>query len=176
MRDVVKALLSWIFAALLWLGDRLYGDAIFNWVRPLIPPSIANPSVEMLVWLATSVGPPIALVALGVYFFVRASRKQLVEVGQETADFAADLKAVEGFNRIVDSGRWALDRAANWKALPAVWYEKDRPEREVIEARLRQALDREIHDQLAQGKLMGARWRFERPDTNSRGRVEANQA
>lgn len=63
------------------------------------------------------------------------------------------VRAVEGFNKIIDYSRWAHDGAKNWQSLQPVMYEKDQPERTVIEARLRQALAGQIHDHLAQGRL-----------------------
>lgn len=74
MGDRIKAFLSWVAAGGVWLGDRLYGDAIFNWVRPMIPPEIMDPSASNVLWVITSLGPPAALIGLGVYFLVRGSQ------------------------------------------------------------------------------------------------------
>jgi len=72
---------------------------------------------------------------------------------QPDSEPSPDLKAVEAFNEIIDFSQWAHEHAANWRALPAVVYENSKTEYEVIERRLSQALDRELHDLLAQGKI-----------------------
>lgn len=66
-----------------------------------------------------------------------------------------DLKAVAGFNTILDRSEWAHKRSRDWTKLPAVpfAFEHGRSHRAVKEERLRHALDTEIHDLLAQGQL-----------------------
>jgi hypothetical protein len=86
MGDRTKGLLSWIGAAVFWLGDRLYGDAVFGWVRPMIPAFLANPTLDAVMWFATSVLPPLVLVALGIYFFRRSARSYpLVQTSKHDA-------------------------------------------------------------------------------------------
>lgn len=60
-------LVSWILAALWWIADRLWGDKIFEWVKPLIPSVISDASAENIV----TFGPLLLLILLGFCFIVR---------------------------------------------------------------------------------------------------------
>lgn len=68
---------SWVLAGVYWLADRLYGDAIFNWLRPMIPQELADP--DGVIWVVTSFGPPAVLLILGAYLIV-TGRSTAVDV------------------------------------------------------------------------------------------------
>lgn len=61
--------------------------------------------------------------------------------------------AAESFLRLLYQSRWAKSRAKQWRELPALAYETDKPEVDVIEGRLRAALDRELHNALRKGMI-----------------------
>jgi hypothetical protein len=74
-----KGGISWFLAGGSWLLDRLYGDHIFAAVKPMIPQSLQ--SWETALSSAIAYGPPLILVALGLYFFVTAAQLHLVMIG-----------------------------------------------------------------------------------------------
>lgn len=57
-----------------WLVDHLHGDAIFEWLRPMIPDWAVSPSLDKAMSLGLSFGPPILLIALGAYFLWQGGR------------------------------------------------------------------------------------------------------
>lgn len=91
MRKLVVGLLSWVGAGVWWIVDRLWGDAVFAAVRPMIPDWLADASQAWplaMDW-AVSYGPPAALFALGGYFFWTGRRAIRDLVGE--ADTRGDL-------------------------------------------------------------------------------------
>lgn len=89
MRDWIRKLLegffSWVTAGVWWLFDRLYGDAIFEWLRPMIPDWAASPTLDRALSLGLSFGPPIILFALGAFFLWRGWRKVTRSPGESEA-------------------------------------------------------------------------------------------
>lgn len=72
MRGIVKGAASYIGSALWWITQQLYGDAILKWLQPMIPAWAIHPTLADWVWWAISFGPPLLLVLIGTYFFVRS--------------------------------------------------------------------------------------------------------
>ena len=68
--DRLKGLLSWLGGGASWLLDKLFGDKVFAWVRPMLDPAL-NLDWLRLVW---EYGVPFSFAALGGYFFWRAGR------------------------------------------------------------------------------------------------------
>ena len=75
VRKLVEGVLSFIGAAIWWLVDRLWGDAIFAAIRPMIPNWAIDPPVAAWIEGTISYGPPLALVILGSYFFLSGRRQ-----------------------------------------------------------------------------------------------------
>jgi hypothetical protein len=64
-----------------------------------------------------------------------------------------DINANDAFDLILTRSKWAKSHRHNWKSLPRVMYEKDRPEATVIDERLKAEFGREIHNKLRSGKI-----------------------
>ena len=79
-------------------------------------------------------------------------------------------RAAESFQRILRQSRWAKKRAKQWRQLPPLVFETDKSEADVVEGRLRLALDKEIHDALRKGRIQalgtGGATSTERPIQN----------
>lgn len=64
LKSSLAVLANFCAAGIVWVVDRLHGDAIFAWVRPMIPEWVSSPTLDhALTW-----GPPVVLVAVGVFF------------------------------------------------------------------------------------------------------------
>ena len=70
-----KAFWSCTAAALWWLLDRLYGDAIFAWLKPSMPDWLTDPPIWSWLDFAASYVPPAILVALGLFFYLSGRRQ-----------------------------------------------------------------------------------------------------
>lgn len=77
--DKLKGLGFQLLAAFWWLcewvGDKLFGDAAFGWVRAMLVP-IANLPWSDIAW---NYGIPLLLSGIGFYFFLRGDREKAAE-------------------------------------------------------------------------------------------------
>lgn len=67
-----RALSSWAGSITWWLCSHIWGDRVWAWLDPMIPDSVRNftPTLSLLL----TYGPPLALFALGFYFYLKKSR------------------------------------------------------------------------------------------------------
>jgi hypothetical protein len=77
MRSFLKGAASYLGSAIWWITDKLWGDQLFKWARPMIPDWLAYPALEDVTRWAIAYGPPLGLFALGTFFFLR-NRKEKV--------------------------------------------------------------------------------------------------
>jgi len=89
----------------------------------------------------------IAFLLLSLVFVLEAAYR-LSGRGSVTTE-----RAAESFHRILRESRWAKTHAKQWQRLPALTYETGKSEADVVEGRLRAALDKEIHNALRKGSI-----------------------
>ena len=76
MSKALGGLASFLGSATLWLCDKIWGDTIFSWVKPMIPERVvAGVQLNGLVGSIISYAPPAALAALGFYLFWSTLRR-----------------------------------------------------------------------------------------------------
>src|SRR5947199_6757106 len=117
----VKASLSAVGAALWWLADKLWGDRVFAWLRPMIPTWMAEPVVSDWIESALSYGPFVALILLAIYFFwtgKRESRQPTTENWQDELSISPASRMLIGLISTPTDGA-AVWMAPHWP-IPAV--------------------------------------------------------
>ena len=121
-----------------WTGTRALIENVDNWLS-------ANAKYPALFALAVGI-------VLGTTIIpeVWASYRNHFWPPKEEGDYPA----AEAFNDALYRSKWAKQRAKNWENLPAVPYETGLSQAEVIEKRLRQALNRTLHDELRAAQLV----------------------
>lgn len=153
MRKALKGLLSWSAAGFWWLLDRLYGDAFFKKVQPMIPDWAASLSLDKVLSWVFSFGPPITLFVFGAYFFL-SGRKEIKSIDSVHAQPVPDLPVVEAFNTALSQSKWAKELAESPERMPEGIYENSMDsDAERIAGRLRRQLNKAIHDALRLNQL-----------------------
>lgn len=121
-----------------WVGAKLMLTSLNNWIHN----HAAYPALF------------IALLSCLVTIFLYFEAWPLLRDYAFPRKVAPDLNAREAFVSALANSKWAKINAARWQNLPALMYETGKPEIEIIEARLKQALTKKIHDELRKGNLV----------------------
>ena len=67
MGNFFKSIFSAFLAVVWWVFERLWGDEVFERMRPMIPESLQSPSMDQIItW-----GPVITFFLIGGYFFYK---------------------------------------------------------------------------------------------------------
>lgn len=67
-----KAAIAIILGGFWWAVDRLYGDEVWRWIKPMIPTQLS--SFRGLLEFLVSYGPPIAFISFGVWLLWKNRR------------------------------------------------------------------------------------------------------
>jgi hypothetical protein len=96
MRAPAKGLVSFVASGCTWLLDRRYGDEVFRAFRPVIPSRVTDAALDD----ALTFGPPVLLLLVGCYFFLRAAGcKQGVEGKLRFIDVFPQAQELVGLER-----------------------------------------------------------------------------
>jgi hypothetical protein len=68
-----RVLVTWAASALWWLADHIWGDRFWAFLSPMIPLSVVNYTPSLATFV--TYGPPIFLLLLGFYFWLRQRKK-----------------------------------------------------------------------------------------------------
>lgn len=103
--SVAKVVWPYLLSAVYGVLDRIFGDRVFAWIKPLIPQEL---SPENLRLLATYV-PPLLFIALGLYLnFGR--KKSIAEAAARNSSVGGDFS--DQILRMANNS-WSINQTAN---------------------------------------------------------------
>ena len=81
MGKVFQIIWPWISSAIWWVADRIWGDRVFESVKPMIPEEILNiPTRELITWV-----PTIVLVSIGILIAIKKTKTPEISKIQNSA-------------------------------------------------------------------------------------------
>jgi hypothetical protein len=106
-------------------------------------------------WVAHAAYPSLAALGVGLFFslFLFPETLSLVRRHLFPPNYEADIDAKKACQTILERSKWAKRNARNWRDLPRVMYEESQSEKVIIERRILNVLDQEIHKLLRNERL-----------------------
>lgn len=105
----------------MWIAEKIWGDQVFAWIRPMIPPDLTSlEGILRFVWIW---GIPLGLIALGAYFFRRRSSDlpPLPPASQEPpAQISPDMRLHEFVEKRIESEMFAHFKEGNISKIGAL--------------------------------------------------------